>query len=112
MTSEDMKRLQDDMARLNTALSKSAAIDMRAFQHQMALSRKAHEDSFKRMSASMAAMRKQMDASFDRARAAYRKTPEYKRTNDEFTARVQWFIISFAGATMFALAAVLIRVTT
>lgn len=92
------------MARLNAALNKSMTLDVRAFHHQMAQTRKAHEASFKQISASMDAMRKQMDVSFARARAAYRQTPEYKRLHDETTSRAQWVVFTLGPAIGLAFA--------
>ena len=109
MKPEDMQKLQGDMARLNAALSKSATLDMRAFHAQMEQSMKAHNDSIKSMHKSMEDMRKSIDASFGRARDAYRKTPEYKRMNDEMTFRAQWVIIPGCAVTLAAVTVALIR---
>lgn len=98
------------MARFNAALNKSATLDMRAIHVQMEQSMKAHDASIKAMHKSMNDMQKSIDALFGRARDAYRKTPEYKRMNDEITARAQWFVIPVAGATLFAVTLVLVRV--
>ena len=104
MTQEDMKRLQGDMARLNAALSSQSVHD------QMRQVQRAHAQSMKEMSKAMADMQKQVSASFNLARDAYRKTPEYKRMNDEITARAQWFVIPVGAATIFAVAVIMVRV--
>lgn len=103
MNQTDTDQIRADIARLNKSLNVTVG---NSFHADMMRMRKAHEDSLASMRDSMDEMRK----AFDQVRTGYQRTPEYRRQNDELTARMQFLYVPIFLVGLFAVVVAVAKV--